>query len=100
MTSMPPAASSATSTLTSTHACEPPRPGLAAAQVATPAAGPDAEYQAAFNQLKEGRYDEAAAAFTKFLANHHDHELASNAQYWIGEVHYVKREYPRGTRGI
>lgn len=67
---------------------------VAAAQVETPAAGPDAEYQTAFNQLKEGRYDEAAAAFTKFLANHHDHELASNAQYWIGEVHYVKREFP------
>lgn len=67
---------------------------LSAAQAAVPPAGPDAEYQAAFTQLKEGRYDEAAAAFTKFLADHHDHELASNAQYWLGEVHYVKRDYP------
>ncbi len=67
---------------------------LAAAQATAPAAGPDAEYQAAFTLLKEGRYDEAATAFTKFLANHRDHELASNAQYWLGEVYYVKREYP------
>jgi len=67
---------------------------LAAAQAAAPPAGPDAEYQAAFNQLKEGRYDDAAAAFTKFLKDHHDHELASNAQYWLGEVFYVKRDYP------
>jgi tol-pal system protein YbgF len=67
---------------------------LAAAQASVPPAGPDAEYQAAFNQLKEGHYDEAAAAFTKFLADHHDHELASNAQYWLGEVYYVKRDYP------
>ncbi len=66
-----------------------------AAQVATtPAAGPDAEYQAAFNLLKEGRYDGAAAGFTAFLAQHRDHELASNAQYWLGEAHYVRRDYP------
>jgi len=67
---------------------------LAAAQATTPAAGPEAEYQAAFNRLKESRYDEAATAFTKFLADHRDHELASNAQYWLGEVYYVKRDYP------
>jgi tol-pal system protein YbgF len=68
---------------------------LAAAQATAPAAGPDAEYQAAFNLLKESRYDEAAGAFTKFLAAHHDHELASNAQYWLGEAYYVKRDYPK-----
>jgi tol-pal system protein YbgF len=68
---------------------------LATAQSAAPAAGPDGEYQAAFNLLKESRYDEAAAAFTKFLADHRDHELASNAQYWLGEVYYVKRDYPK-----
>ncbi len=65
----------------------------AAAQESGSAAGPDAEYQAAFNLLKEGRYDEAASAFTAFLAQHRDHELAANAQYWLGEVHYVKREF-------
>ena len=67
---------------------------LATAQAMTPAAGPDAEYQSAFKLLKEARYDEAAAGFTQFLAQHRDHELASNAQYWLGEVHYVKRQYP------
>ena len=67
---------------------------LAAAQASAPPAGPEAEYQAAFTLLKEGHYDEAAAAFRKFLAEHHDHELASNAQYWLGEVYYVKRDYP------
>ena len=67
---------------------------LAAAAAATPAAGPEASYQAAFNLLKEGHYDEAAAGFKVFLDKHRDHELASNAQYWLGEVYYVKREYP------
>jgi len=67
---------------------------MTAAQATTPAAGPDAEYQAAFNLLKEGRYDEAAAAFKAFLGQHREHELAANAQYWLGEVYYVKRAFP------
>jgi tol-pal system protein YbgF len=68
---------------------------LATTQAAAPAAGPEAEYQAAFNLLKEGRYDQAAAGFTAFLARYRDHELASNAQYWLGEVHYVNRDFPK-----
>ena len=67
---------------------------LASATANAPVAGPEASYQAAFGLLKEGRYDEAAAGFKDFLQQHRDHELASNAQYWLGEVYYVKREYP------
>ncbi len=67
---------------------------LAAAQATVPAASPEAEYQAAFNLLKDGRYDEAAASLNDFLARHPDHELASNALYWLGEAHYVRRNYP------
>lgn len=73
---------------------------LAASQSVAPAAGPDAEYQAAFNLLKEGRYDEAAAAWSAFLAQHRDHELASNAQYWLGEVNYVKRDFPAALKSF
>jgi len=67
---------------------------LAAAQAGVPAASPEAEYQAAFNLLKDARYDEAAAALREFLARHGQHELASNAMYWLGEAHYVRRDYP------
>ena len=68
---------------------------LAAVPAQVPADSPEAAYQAAFAQLKEGRYDEAAAGFKDFVARYRDHELASNAQYWLGEAHYVKREYPQ-----
>ena len=68
---------------------------LAAATTGEAADSPEAAYQAAFSQLKEGRYDEAAAGFKEFLVRYREHELASNAQYWLGEVHYVKREYPQ-----
>ena len=66
---------------------------LAAAQSALPAAGPEAEYQAAFNLLKDGKYPEATAALTDFIGRHRDHELASNALYWLGEAHYVQRNF-------
>ncbi len=56
--------------------------------------GPEAEYQAAFNLLKDGKYDEAAVAFREFLARNSQHELAPNAMYWLGEAHYVRRDYP------
>jgi tol-pal system protein YbgF len=67
---------------------------LAAAQSALPPGGPEAEYQAAFNLLKEGKYDEAATALRDFVAQNPQHELAPNALYWLGEAHYVRRDYP------
>jgi tol-pal system protein YbgF len=67
---------------------------LSSAQASLPTAGPEAEYQAAFNLLKDGKYDEAAVALREFLARNRQHELASNAMYWLGEAHYVRRDYP------
>ncbi len=67
---------------------------LAAAQAGVPAGGPEAEYQAAFNLLKDGKYPEASAALRDFVARHRDHDLASNALYWLGEAQYVQRDFP------
>lgn len=67
---------------------------LTAAQATVPAASPEGEYQAAFNLLKDGKYDEAAVALREFLARHRQHDLASNAMYWLGEAYYVRRDYP------
>ena len=61
--------------------------------VAAAAVDPEAEYQAAFDLLKEGRYDEARQGFEAVLAAHPQHDLAPNAQYWLGEVAYVERDY-------
>jgi tol-pal system protein YbgF len=64
------------------------------ATAATAAAtDPVVEYQAAFDLLKAGKYPESRAGFEAFLAAHPGHELAANAQYWIGEVFYVERDY-------
>lgn len=66
---------------------------VATAQTAGPAGSPEAQYQAAFELLKAGRYDEAATALSEFVAKHREHELASNALYWLGEAHYVRRDF-------
>lgn len=67
---------------------------LTAAQATTAPGSPEAEYQAAFNLLKDGRYGEAEVALREFVARHPGHELASNAVYWLGEARYVQRDYP------
>ncbi len=67
---------------------------LTAAQATTAPGSPEAEYQAAFNLLKDGRYEEAEGALREFATKYPQHELASNAVYWLGEAHYVQRDFP------
>jgi len=67
---------------------------LTTAQAATTPGSPEAEYQTAFNLLKDGKYDEAATALREFAVRYPQHELAPNAVYWLGETHYVRRDYP------
>jgi tol-pal system protein YbgF len=52
-----------------------------------------AEYDAAFRMLQEGRYPAAISAFQAYLERYPDGRFADNAQYWLGEAHYVSRDY-------
>lgn len=52
-----------------------------------------ANYQAAFDLLKDGKYPEATAAFKQFLSTFPASALADNAWYWLGESHYVTRQF-------
>lgn len=57
---------------------------------------PEAErkaYDAAFQLLREGRYEEAAEAFRQFLEDFPDGPYADNARYWLGESRYVTRNF-------
>ena len=53
-----------------------------------------AEYQQAFNLLRQSLYDQAIRSFQQFLTNHPNDRYSDNAQYWLAEAYYVKREYP------
>jgi tol-pal system protein YbgF len=57
------------------------------------AGGEQATYDAAFTALKASDYPKAIAGFRTFVATYPTSPLASNAQYWLGEAHYVNREY-------
>jgi tol-pal system protein YbgF len=64
-----------------------------AAAAAPVAADERASYEAAFDVLKAGRYDESANAFQQFLQQHPDGVYAPNARYWLGESYYVTQNY-------
>jgi len=55
-----------------------------------------AAYQAAFDTLKEGRYKKAKTELTSFLGKFPNSSYAGNAQYWLGEAHYVTRNFDQG----
>lgn len=55
-------------------------------------------YQGAFDLLKSGRYEEAAAAFQQFIADFPTGTYADNAQYWLGETFYITRQFDRAVQ--
>jgi tol-pal system protein YbgF len=71
-----------------------------------------AQYDEAFNALRQTKYDDAEKAFTTFLKNHPKHHLTENAKYWLGETFYVRgkfheaavafadayQEFPKGSK--
>ena len=50
-------------------------------------------YGQAFDALKAGSYSTAVSGFQSFLKQYPSSPLAPNAQYWLGEAHYVNQEY-------
>jgi len=66
---------------------------LSAGQLPVPGGTAEENYQAAFELLKQGRYDEAILGFQQFMAAYPQNELRGNAQYWMGETYYVTQRY-------
>ena len=50
-------------------------------------------YQAAFDLLRELRYDQAVSAFQDFIKAFPSGRYAHIAQYWIGEANYAQRNF-------
>lgn len=61
--------------------------------VAQPAATPQQMYDAAYLQLKGGQYNASREGFERFLEKYPDDTLSDNAQYWIGELYSVQKQY-------
>ncbi len=59
---------------------------------------PNAQYEAAFSQLKSGDYGTAQKNFDAFLKANPKHALAANATYWYGETFYAQQKYEQAAR--
>jgi tol-pal system protein YbgF len=74
-----------------------PKPAAqAAAPAPTPAAGAanaDQLYDEAIKKLQEGDYAAAERGFKTFIQRNPQNKLAGNAQYWLGETYYARRDY-------
>lgn len=69
--------------------------GGGAGALPVPGGSDRANYEAAFELLKEQRYDAAATAFQQFLSAFPDSPLANNAQYWLAESYYVTDQFAK-----
>jgi len=66
---------------------------LSPGQLPVPGGSDRDNYQAAFELLKEERYDMAASSFKEFLVAFPDSELVDNAQYWLAESYYASDDF-------
>ncbi len=78
------------------HLAPPPPAVAGAAPPPSPAgntAGADQAYNDAFKLLQDGDYAGAERGFKTFVQRYPQHVLAGNAEYWLGETYYARRDY-------
>ena len=71
----------------------PPPGGNTATPAAMPPISADTLYQNALRDYNTGKYDLARQEFSDYIKNFPSNDLASNAQFYLGEVAYSQRDY-------
>lgn len=62
--------------------------------VTLPEGTPQKQYDYALSlMLQKQNVAEAESALTEFIRQNPEHVLAGNAHYWLGETHYVRKDY-------
>jgi tol-pal system protein YbgF len=69
-----------------------PAPRVERIVVAPPLSAADL-YRSALDKFTQENYQSAILEFEEFVANHSSHDLADNAQYWIGECYYAEKNF-------
>ena len=54
---------------------------------------PDQLFAAAYGDYSRGNYDLAVSEFRQYVETYPSSEMADNAQYWIGEALFAKRQF-------
>ncbi len=80
-----------------------PRPGAPAVASGAPSAPtpgpapagatPEQLYDESVKKLQDGDYAGAERGFKTFIQRSPQNKLAGNAQYWLGETYYARRDY-------
>lgn len=70
-----------------------PAPGAMAALPPADGSNPKLAYETAYGNLLRQDYGAAQAGFTDFLRRYPNETLAPDALFWLGETHYVQRNY-------
>src|SRR6202790_5377177 len=60
---------------------------------ARPAPSPDTLYSNGLRDITSGKYDLARSEFQDYLKYYGDTDLASNAQFYLGEIYYKQKQY-------
>ena len=79
-------------------ASSPPPPAGGDRERAGDGPEPARAYKASLDLLKAGKYSDAATGLTKFIKDYPQSGMLDNAQYWLGEAHYVLKDYPQAVR--
>ncbi len=61
---------------------------------------PDGLYQQAYEALLRSQFAQAEAKFASFMQLYPQHELAGNAQYWLGEAYYGQSKYKEAAEAF
>ena len=79
-----------------------PQTAMITPAVNNPARGNPADeqisYLAAYELVKNKRFDDALAAMQTFVAQHPQGGYTANAEYWLGEIYMVKNSYPEAMQ--
>lgn len=68
-------------------------PSAATASTSAPTTTANEQYEAAFALLRRADYPGAEQALRAFVTQHPKDPLAGNAQYWLGETFYVRKNW-------
>ena len=61
---------------------------------------PRESYDRSITTFKQGNLDVAMQGFSQFLTEYPTSDLAANAQYWLGECYYGKKDYARAIEAF
>src|SRR6202040_3025162 len=82
---------------TSAPAGTSPQPTASPTAAASPAPNADTLYSNGLRDITSGKYDLARSEFQDYLKYYGDTDLASNAQFYLGEIAYSQRNYDQAV---